>query len=167
MSTTVRTKGQQAQALVEFALVLPVLLLILFVIFDFGRAIYFYNAISNAAREGGRTAIINQYPDAVRAKAAQQATAVGLPTTDPGGCPAAGGPTTATNGVCFALRTGPTLGGACPAPPTLGCVAVVDVKTTFTALTPVIGNIIGPIPITAQTKQIIEFVCDTSSCPTR
>jgi Flp pilus assembly protein TadG len=166
MSTTHRQR-ERAQALVEFALVLPVFLLILFTIFDFGRAIYAYNAISNAAREGGRTAIINQYPDAVRAKAAQQATAVGLPTTDPGGCPAAGGPTTAMSGVCFTLRTGPALASACPAPPTLGCVAVVDVKTTFTALTPVIGNILGPIPITAETKQIIEFVCDTSSCATR
>jgi Flp pilus assembly protein TadG len=165
--TPLRRPTTRAQALVEFALVLPVLLLILFVIFDFGRAIYAYNAISNAAREGGRTAIINQYPDAVRAKAAQQATAVGLPTTDPGGCPAAGGPTSATTGVCFTLRTGPTLGSACTTPPTLGCVAVVDVKTTFTAITPIIGNIVGPIPITAQTQQIIEFVCDTSSCPTR
>jgi Flp pilus assembly protein TadG len=158
---------ERAQALVEFALVLPIFLLILFAIFDFGRAIYAYNAISNAAREGGRTAIINQYPDAVRAKAAQQATAVGLPTTDPGGCPAAGGSTTATSGICFALRTGPALGTACPTPPTLGCVAVINVKTTFTALTPVIGTIVGPIPITAETKQIIEFVCDTSSCATR
>ena len=162
-----RHSRANAQALVEFALVLPVFLLILFVIFDFGRAIYFYNANSNAAREGGRTAIINQYPDAVRAKAAQQATAVGLPITDPGGCPSGGGPTTAATGVCFTLRTGPNLASACPAPPTLGCVAVVDVKTTFTALTPIIGNILGPVPITAETKQIIEFVCDTSSCATR
>jgi Flp pilus assembly protein TadG len=165
--TARRRSRAKAQALVEFALVLPVFLLILFVIFDFGRAIYSYNAISNAAREGGRTAIINQYPDAVRAKAAQQATAVGLPTTDPGNCPSGGGPTTATSGVCFSLRTGANLSSACPAPPTLGCVAVVNVKTTFTALTPIIGNIVGPIPITAETKQIIEFVCDTSSCATR
>lgn len=165
--STGRRQRAKAQALVEFALVLPIFLLILFVIFDFGRAIYAYNAISNAAREGGRTAIINQYPDAVRAKAAQQATAVGLPTTDPGGCPSAGGPTTATSGVCLVLRTGPTLDSACPTPPTLGCTAVVSVKTTFTALTPIIGNIVGPVPITAETKQIIEFVCDTNSCATR
>lgn len=162
-----RRQNAKAQALVEFALVLPVFLLILFVIFDFGRAIYAYNAISNAAREGGRTAIINQYPDAVRAKAAQQATAVGLPTADPGSCPAGGGPTGATSGICFVLRTGPTLSSACTTPPTLGCTAVVSVKTTFTAITPIIGNIVGPLPITAETKQIIEFVCDTSSCATR
>ena len=52
---------QAGQALVEFGLILPVLVLILMGVFDFGRAFYAYNAISNGAREGARYGII--HPD--------------------------------------------------------------------------------------------------------
>ena len=50
----------QGQALVEFALVLPILLLLIFGIIDAGRLIYTYNTVSNAARNGARVAIVNQ-----------------------------------------------------------------------------------------------------------
>lgn len=50
---------QVGQALVEIALILPVLVLILMGVFDFGRAFYAYNAISNGAREGARYGIIH------------------------------------------------------------------------------------------------------------
>ncbi len=46
-----RNKGQ---SLVEFALILPLFMLIVLGIFDFGRAIYGYSALHNAAREGAR-----------------------------------------------------------------------------------------------------------------
>lgn len=45
---------ERGQSLVELALILPVLMLVLVGIFDFGRAFYAYNALSNAAREGAR-----------------------------------------------------------------------------------------------------------------
>jgi len=48
-----RSKGR-GQSLVELALILPVFILVLVGILDFGRAFYAYNAISNAAREGAR-----------------------------------------------------------------------------------------------------------------
>ena len=159
---------RNGQSLVEFALLLPILLVILIGVFDFGRAIYAYNAVSNAAREGGRTAIVNQTPEAIRARAAQQATALGIPD-DPTGCPVDGRATTAPAGVCMSLRaaTPSTLTAPCPSPAVLGCVARVSVKWTFTAITPLIGNIIGPIPISATTEQSIESVCSGSSCPTQ
>ncbi|MFZ2098352.1 MAG: TadE family protein [Anaerolineales bacterium] len=47
------------QTLVEFALILPVFIFLVVVIFDFGRAIYYYNAIHNAAREGARYGVIH------------------------------------------------------------------------------------------------------------
>jgi hypothetical protein len=46
--------GQSGQALVELALILPVLALILLGIVDFGRVFYTYGALANAAREGAR-----------------------------------------------------------------------------------------------------------------
>jgi Flp pilus assembly protein TadG len=50
---------QRGQTLVEFAIVIPIFLLLAVVIFDFGRAVYYYNAIHNAAREGARYGAVN------------------------------------------------------------------------------------------------------------
>lgn len=47
-------RGARAQALVEFALVSPVLLMVAFATIDFGRLVYTYAAISSAARDGSR-----------------------------------------------------------------------------------------------------------------
>src|SRR6185312_16248181 len=55
-----RTGSRRGQALVEFALVLPIFILLLVGIFDFGRAIYAYNTISNAAREAVRVGVVDQ-----------------------------------------------------------------------------------------------------------
>jgi hypothetical protein len=49
--------GQRSQALVEFALVSPVLFLLLFGVIDLGRAIFYYDTLGHAATEGARTAI--------------------------------------------------------------------------------------------------------------
>lgn len=50
-------KKPLGQDLVEFALVLPLLLLFLFGALDLGRAFFSYIAITNAAREGARYAV--------------------------------------------------------------------------------------------------------------
>jgi Flp pilus assembly protein TadG len=50
---------KRGQTMVEFALILPIFILIIVVIFDFGRAVYYYNAIHNAAREGTRYGVIH------------------------------------------------------------------------------------------------------------
>jgi len=51
-------KGEQGQALVEMALVLPLFFLLLFGVIEMGRVGHAYISISNAAREGGRVATI-------------------------------------------------------------------------------------------------------------
>ena len=53
---------RRGQSLVEFALVSPLLVMLVFGIVDFGRAIYYENAITNAAREGSRVAILPDNP---------------------------------------------------------------------------------------------------------
>ena len=52
---------QAGQGLVEFALLLPVMVLFMMVIFDLGRAAYYYSAIHNAAREGARYGAVRWY----------------------------------------------------------------------------------------------------------
>jgi hypothetical protein len=56
MKTKKRSRGQ---GLVEFALILPLLLLILLGIFEFGRAFFIYSNLFNAAREGTRYGMTN------------------------------------------------------------------------------------------------------------
>ena len=48
---------QRSQAIAEFAIVAPVLLLLIFGVVDFGRVIYVYATINQAVNEGARTAI--------------------------------------------------------------------------------------------------------------
>jgi Flp pilus assembly protein TadG len=153
---------QRGQALTELALILPVLLIGLMGVLDFGRAIYAFNAISNAAREGGRTAIVNQTASEIRARAIAQATGVVI---DPAStsCPPSG-----ASGICIEFKNA-TVTGPCTGVTMLGCVAEVTVKTSFTPLTPVIGQIIGSVPITSKTSQAIESTCVSGggvSCPT-
>ena len=49
--------GQRSQAIVEFAIVAPLLLLFLFGVIDFGRVVYIYVTLNQAVNEGARTAI--------------------------------------------------------------------------------------------------------------
>ena len=78
-------RGQRSQALIEFSLVSPVLLLLLFGIIDLGRAIFYYDTISHAATEAARTAIRASAPlptnaDVLTTAGAQMA---GAPVTEP------------------------------------------------------------------------------------
>src|SRR5437762_11141279 len=50
-------RSQRSQSMVEFALIAPVLLLLLFGIIDFGRLIYIYSTLNQAVNEGARMAI--------------------------------------------------------------------------------------------------------------
>ena len=56
-----RTAGRDewAQALVEFAFMLPIFLLVITGLFDVGRAVWQQNTLAYAAREGTRYAIVN------------------------------------------------------------------------------------------------------------
>jgi Flp pilus assembly protein TadG len=55
-------RRQSGAAVVEFAVVLPVLLLIVFGILDFGRAMNYENDATHLANEGARFAVVNSNP---------------------------------------------------------------------------------------------------------
>ncbi len=164
----------RGQALVEFALVFPIALLIIVAIFDAGRLVFVYNGLTNAAREGARLAIVNQ--DKVRVVQRVQDSAFGS------GISNAGNP----NDVVSYYQSGPngadpTLNPQCVTTTVVatttmgtGCVAVVTARFDWTALTPIIGNVIGPISLMARSEIPVEFVCpnpryaayaSASSCP--
>lgn len=54
MSCSSRCRGDRGQDMVEYALVLPILLVLLFGIVELGTAIWHYNTVANAAREVAR-----------------------------------------------------------------------------------------------------------------
>ncbi|MEI6207934.1 MAG: TadE/TadG family type IV pilus assembly protein [Desulfuromonadales bacterium] len=62
--------AEKGQALVEFALILPLLLLLLFGIIEFGRAFFQKNMTINAAREGARFAVVQTTWDVGKIKLA-------------------------------------------------------------------------------------------------
>lgn len=51
--------NSSGQALVEFAIILPLLLLLVFGITEFGRFLYLKNSATNAAREGARLGAVS------------------------------------------------------------------------------------------------------------
>lgn len=135
------------QALAEFALVLPVFLLLMLGVFDFGRVIFLHTSMTNGAREGARLATVNQDLSQIEARIEDQ-TAMIVPTIsvnffvppdDPADPPTE----------------------ACDAVPDVGCLVVVEVEGEFNAITPIIGSIIGPIDVSAATTSTVEFSCPT------
>jgi Flp pilus assembly protein TadG len=55
-----RTRRSRGQAMVEFTLILPMLLLLVLGIYQFGQAYADYIQVTNAARDGGRKALVSR-----------------------------------------------------------------------------------------------------------
>jgi Flp pilus assembly protein TadG len=157
MMTTGR-RASRGQGLVEFALVFPIAILIILAVFDVGRAVFIYNGLTNAAREGARLAIVNQEVSDIEERV--QDMAIGTAVTNMGDPSLVGffkqlpnaDPT--TNPVCSPLAT--------------GCIAVVTPQADWTAITPIIGSLIGPFTLEARSELAIEFVCPNAyytTCP--
>lgn len=166
MSASHRDRGQ---TLVEFALVFPIFILLLFAVIDGGRYVFANSTVSNAAREGARLASVE---------------ASWLTSTD-ASCGAAGGPVCpANNGIlmtdittaanrqmapfgsvsnvyldCVASGgtppTGAWTGNTCAAPAAGGLISI-RVTYTWSAITPVIGNILGTITTTGSSTVVIN-----------
>lgn len=139
-----RFRGRDAslgQGLVEFALIFPVLMLLLVAIFDVGRLVFAYNDITNAARVGARVAIVNQGGTAAETATINQATSLGLTDAD-----------------IDVSYLEPDLSGDCAAPYHVGCVAEITVRFDWAPITPIIGGILGPITVTTDTRMPIERV---------
>jgi hypothetical protein len=58
MRTIGRRRGEAGQALVEFALILPVILLLVVGMLEFARAWNLHQVMTDAAREGARRAVL-------------------------------------------------------------------------------------------------------------
>ena len=163
----------RAQALVEFALVLPIFLLILMTMIDFGRVIYAQHTINQAAREGSRAGSVSVEDLDNNAKFtarfqkirdAAKTMALGVTMTDAnihgsaahGDCTSAVGtpgmPQDATApGTCFYPNGASTTNQLEPSR------VVVKIDVTVPLLTPIIGNILGgSIPLSATSEELLR-----------
>ncbi len=129
------------QGMVEFALVIVFLVLIIMGIADLGRAVYYNNSISAAAREGARQAMIcgassPSDTDCTTQDAATKNYVLGL---------VAGVPIDASN-----ITLSPTNRG-------FGEVVTVTVTATYIPITPLLGTFgVGTISLRAQSQMIVN-----------
>lgn len=136
-----RGRGERSQAMTEFALVAPVLLLLTFGIMDFGRALYFYVTAGAAAREGARIAIRASNPlpadsDVTTAVAAHLPGFVVTPAGCVNGPIPAGAP---ASGAAWIFITEPNPASSLPAANGPGGQASAPAGAC-NAVTPAIGN---------------------------
>jgi Flp pilus assembly protein TadG len=78
---TRRRRSERGAELIELAIVLPILLIIIAAIFDFGFLFQRYESLTNAAREGARIATLPNYTASdVQARVASYLDATGMPS---------------------------------------------------------------------------------------
>jgi Flp pilus assembly protein TadG len=127
---------------VEFALLLPVLLLIIFGVIDFGRAINAQITLTQAAREGARLASLGYSTSAVQTRAQSAATGLSPVTV--------------------------TVSSSCPVGAGIGVDAVVQTSYQFTFITPVgaFASMFGSATFGSSTLTLTatgEMPCETLS----
>jgi Flp pilus assembly protein TadG len=152
-----RRRQQGGQSVVEFALILPLILLLFFGAIDLGRAVFAYNTLAQAAREGNRVAIVNQTESVVKARVIGAAVTLGLGSSSVDVCYKT---STSTQRSCAAVTT-----DNCPqSTRTIGCLAIVTARTTYRPMTPIIGQLFGTVSLSSTSVGPIEAVCpDTGS----
>jgi Flp pilus assembly protein TadG len=141
---------------VEFALVFPIVILILLAVFDVGRAVLVYNGLTNAAREGARLAVVNQDKSLVVQRVEDMTFASALSN--------AADPNDVVSFRKDAPNADPMDNAECTTMAT-GCIAVVTARSDWTAITPIVGAAIGPINLEARSELPVEFVCPNASIP--
>ncbi len=138
-----RHERSRGQALVEFALVIPIFFLVLFGFIDVGRYVYTTTAYGQAAREGARWGSVEQWsfscPASVVTQTRKNCTEAVTLSRVPAGAPT---PTTVTF--------------TCPATCRFGDLISVRVAGTFTFFTPIIGNILGTPTVDQTAKVVIQ-----------
>jgi Flp pilus assembly protein TadG len=155
-----RRPGEAGQSLLEFAFVLPVIVLLVAAFIEIGRAVHAYNTISNAARQGVRVAIVNQIDLPTECDQSR-------PIEDPSdadwsikGCAltAASSHGIDVNDVTISYFPPPGTTLSCSPTLHVGCMASVTVVYHFTLATPFVANVVGPMTMTATSEMPIERV---------
>ena len=143
----------RGQSLVEFAVVLPIFLLLFMAIVDLGSAVFTYNSLTNAAREGARLAIVNQDMATVISRAENQVAIAEI-----------NAPNVTVDFYYEKTDGSPDTASTC-APVAVGCLAVVSFEATYHPLTPIIGRVLfkNGVTFTAKSVLTVEFSCPNAT----
>ena len=162
MAASVRVAGR-GQSLAEFALVFPIIMLLVFGFIDVGRAVFAANTLSNAARQAARVAAVNQVDPSV----APWECDTTRPIEDPNdphwtlrGCAVAAGSSIgiAPNEVAFAFTMPPGTTLECASAVNVGCLVTVTVTHQFQPITPLAGIVIGTLSLSGTSSVPVERV---------
>jgi len=141
MNKRMRRNRGRGQALVEFALVIPLFLLVIFGLVDLGRAVFVNNSLAEAARDGARYGSVQarSYDDASRAAVEDWVLdrLEGVPN--------------------------PTVTVTCvPQTFALGCtgngedLVIVTTEADLDMITPIIGQIVGTLQLNARSEVLVN-----------
>ena len=136
-------RASRGQSLAEFALVLPIFLVLFFAVVDLGSAIFTFNSLTNAAREGARLAIVNQDNASIIARAETQVSVAEI-----------NAPNVSIDFYQQAPDGTPDTSQTC-SPVAVRCLAVVSFESTYRPLTPIIGNILFKNGVTFKATSIL------------
>ncbi len=162
--TRLHRAREAGQGIAEFALVFPVIALLIFAVIDCGRAVYAYNTVANAAREGARVAAVNQLDPGNSLTGCNEDMPIEDITSPhwwPKSCAAAAavslGLTPANVTITYAAP-GDQAGLDCSVTLHVGCIATVTVTYAWSAVTPGFGSILGPMTMTFSSQMPLERV---------
>jgi Flp pilus assembly protein TadG len=137
MGSTPRSHAR-GQALAEFALTLPVFLLLLFGLIDGGRLVIEYSTLANASRAGARVAIVNQSNSVTCGTVRTFKCAVAAHSGEMG------------------IKPADVVDVTTPDCATGDCTVTVTVTHSYDLITPIIASILGPVELEAQTTMPVE-----------
>jgi Flp pilus assembly protein TadG len=148
----------RGQSLVEFAIVFPIFALLLFGLIDLGRYVYVTNAFNQAAREATRYGSVEQWSYTCPAGVSPQDRLTCTAQVAKNGV--AGGPAFVTATATCTTNGSTSVGAAsCRAGYLLKVVLrtpTTPANQAFYFLTPVIGNLIGPVTVTGQAQVTVQ-----------
>jgi Flp pilus assembly protein TadG len=136
MSAARRVRDERGAALVEFAIFLPLLVIVTLGTVDFGRAYLLWNQVKNAAREGAAYAQLHPGEQAVSPAGCDDPDNIRWHARAEAGTASAG----------FGVTVTPAVPGGCdPSSPPVssGDDITVTVTSPFTVLTPLLRQITG------------------------
>ena len=142
----------RGQTLVEFAMVLPIIFVVLIATLDLGRAVFVYNTLAQSARYAVRLAMVNQNVDDVRAAAIDAAPTLGLSNSNVDVC----------FKTAFSSQTdcaSPSVDNCPQSDRVIGCLAYVKTHVAYTPLTPVISTLFPSFALSSTSVLSIEYVC--------
>jgi Flp pilus assembly protein TadG len=147
-----RRRRGRGQTLVEFAMVLPIIFIVLIATLDMGRAVFVYNTLAQSARQAARLAIVNQNVADVQDAAIGSAPTLGL--------------TAANVDVCFKIAftsqtdcANPSVDNCPQSARVIGCLALVKTHVSYSPLTPLISSLIPTLALSSTSVLPIEYVC--------